>query len=249
MNRKERMQEEFELEDEELAFRDYSHITSVISVNYSLMADELSQFGDFQEGVAVDLGSGLGDLAIEIARRYPKLTVIGVDISPKAISEAAKRAKEENLINVGFELQDVHKLKFTDNTIDLVVSHGSIHHWKDVSAAFSEIYRVLKSTGLAYLADLKRDAPRETVEEIKLSLPSRQAKGFINSIDAAYVPEELKEILYNLGIENFDVSQQRFSRETIFKNRQLLRKSLSRSAGYNKLSQTILIRKTPRVEN
>jgi len=244
MNKKERLEEEFELEDEEQVLRDYSHITSVISVNYCLMADELSKFGEFQEGVAVDLGSGLGDLAIEVARRHSRLTVIGVDISLKAIAEATKRAKEENLANVRFELQDVHKLGFADNSIDLVVSHGSIHHWIDVSGAFSEIYRILKPAGLAYLNDLRRDAPQEIVEEVKISLPPSQAKGFINSIQAAYTPEELRAILSRLGIRDFEVSEQKFSRETIFKNLRILRQNSSRSADYNKLSLTILIRKS-----
>ena len=244
MDKRERIEEEFELESEEIALRDYSHITCVISVNYCLMADELSKFGEFQEGVAVDLGCGLGDLAIEVARRHLRLTVIGVDISLKAITEAAKRAKEENLDNVRFELQDVHRLGFADNSIDLAVSHGSIHHWRDAAASFSEIYRVLKPGGLAYLNDLRRDAPQEIVEEVKTSLPPSQAKGFINSIQAAYIPEELRTMLSGLGIRDFEVSEQKFSRETIFKNIGILRRNSSRSADYNKLSQSILIRKS-----
>ena len=131
-----------------------------------------------------------------------------------------------------------------DNSIDLVVSHGSIHHWRDVQAAFSEIYRVLKPGGLAYLNDLRRDAPQEIVEEVKTSLPPSQAKGFINSIQAAYIPEELRTMLSGLGIRDFEVSEQKFSRETIFKNIGILRRNSSRSADYNKLSQSILIRKS-----
>lgn len=55
--------------------------------------------------------------------------------------------------------------------------------------------------------------------------------------------EELKEILHNLGIKNFDVSAQRFSRDTILKNKDKLRQSSMRSLDYTKLSQTIIIRK------
>jgi len=243
MTIRERLQEEFEIEDEDQALQDYRHITSLLSVNYSLMADELGSLTCCREGLVVDLGCGLGDLGLEIAKRYPKLSVAGVDISQKAIDEAARRAKAEGIDNVSFELQDVHSLSFADRGIDIVVSHGSIHHWRDVSTVFSQIYRVLKPAGLAYLTDLNREAPEDIVEEVKSGLPESQAKGFINSVHAAYTCQELKEILNKLNIDNCDVSQQHFSRATIFKNRQLLRAASSRKADFNKLSHTVIIRK------
>lgn len=237
------MDEELELEHEDQAFQEYVYIASVISVNYFLIADELSKLGDFQVGFAIDLGSGLGDLAIAVAKRYLQLKVKGIDISQKAISEATNRAEKENLTNVDFQLADVHNLSFNDNSVDLIVSHGAIHHLRDVTKVFSEIYRVLKPGALAYLTDLRRDAPQEIVDEVAASLSENQAKGFINSVKASYVPEELREILVNLGIRDFCVSGQSFSRETIIKNKDMLRKSSMRKADYTKLSQTVVIRK------
>ncbi|HOX54340.1 MAG TPA: class I SAM-dependent methyltransferase [Candidatus Omnitrophota bacterium] len=243
MEKRERLEEEFELEDESEAFAEYDFITSFIAVNYSLMADELAKLGNFEEGVAVDLASGLGDLAIEVAKRYPKLRITGVDISGKAVQKAGERAKKEELDNLDFEVGDVHKLSQKDNSVDLVVSHGGIHHWKDVSRAFSELYRVMKPGALAYLSDLRRDAPDEIIKEIEQNLPPVQAKGFINSIRAAYLPDELRKILETVGIKNPSITDQTFSRETIMKNKELLRKSAMRSANFSKLSQIVIIRK------
>ncbi|MBM3249187.1 MAG: class I SAM-dependent methyltransferase, partial [Candidatus Omnitrophica bacterium] len=241
INKRERLEEEFELEDESQAFVEYDYITSFIAVNYSLMADELAKLGDFEFGVAIDLACGLGDLAIEVAKRYPKLRITGIDISEKAVEKARERVKEEGSDNLDFEIGDVHKLSQEDNSVDLVVSHGGIHHWKDVSRAFSEIYRIMKPGGLAYLSDLRRDAPDEIVKEIEQSLPPAQAKGFINSVRAAYAPEELNKILESVGIKNFSITDQAFSRETIMKNKELLRKSKMMSSNFSKLSQIIII--------
>lgn len=243
MERRERLEEEFELEDEEQAFKDYAYIAFILSVNYSLIADELSKLGNFQKGLGIDIGTGLGDLAIEVARRYPALKVTGIDISQKAIETATNRAKQENINNVNFQLADVHNLPFEDNSVDLVLSHGTIHHLKDPSKAFQEIYRILKSNGIAYLTDLRRDAPRDIVKEVEKNLPLSQAKGFINSIHASYIPQELKDILIKLGIKNFDVSEQKFSRDTIFKNIDKLRKTPMRNVNYTKLSQIAIIKK------
>lgn len=241
--RKGRLEEEFEIESEVEAFKDYAYISSILSANYNLIADELSKLGDFQTGLALDIGTGLGDLAIEIAKRYPQLKVIGIDISQRAIEEATKKAKHENLGNVTFRLQDVHNFSFQDGSVDLVASHGAVHHFKDLNRAFSEIYRILKPNGLAYITDLRRDAPKDVVKEVEDNLPSSQGKAFLNSVDAAYTPEELREILVKLKINNFNISGQRFSRDTIMKNKDKLRKSSMRGLDYTKLSQVIIIRK------
>jgi ubiquinone/menaquinone biosynthesis C-methylase UbiE len=243
MLRKERLEEEFESESEEQAFKDYLGVTNIISVNYSLIADELSCLGDFQEGLAIDIGTGLGDLAIEIARRYPKLKIIGVDISQTAITEAARRIEGQYLNEVSFQLGDVHSLPFSDLSVDLVVSHGAIHHLKDLSKVLFEIYRVLKPNALAYLSDLRRDAPEDIIRQVKMSLSASQAKAFLNSINASYIPEELRQVFDKLRIKDYSISDQKFSRDTISKNKYKLRSSSMRKADYTKLSQTIIIRK------
>jgi len=240
MRKRERLEEEFELEGEGHVFKEYSFIASVISVNYSLIADELSRLGDFQKGYAIDIGTGLGDLAIEIGRRYPELRVIGIDISRSAVTEATSKVKSHNLDNIRFQLTDAHNLSFKDNSVDLVVSHGSIHHLKDCPRAFLEIYRVLRPGASAYLTDLRRDVPPGIVKEVADNLSRSQAKGFINSIHASYIPQELNDILTNLKIKNFHISGQKFSRDTILKNKDKLRNSPMRSFDYTKLSQTIV---------
>jgi len=40
----------------------------------------------------LDLGTGTGELAIRIAKKFPKSEVIGLDISPDMINEAKKKA-------------------------------------------------------------------------------------------------------------------------------------------------------------
>src|SRR4030042_1902559 len=164
-----RLREEFELAGEEEAFQDYAYVTEVIAINYRLMADELPGLGNFQKGLALDLGTGLGNLAVEAGKRYPQLQVIGIDISEQAVKEAGKKAASAQLINVAFQLGDVHKLAFADASVDLVISHGVIHHLRDISAFFLQIYRILKPGALAYLVDLRRDAPDELVKEIAAS--------------------------------------------------------------------------------
>lgn len=243
MAKRERIEEEFELDSEVEGFQEYSYITSVISITYNLIADELANLGNFQEGLALDIGCGLGDLAIEVARRYPKLHIMGADISGEAIKKANNKAKNNSIDNVRFEFADVHNLPYRDFCFNLILSHGSIHHWKEPLRAFKEIFRTLKRGGLAYLTDLRKDAPIEIVKEVEKNLPAAQAKAFMHSVNASWTPTELKQILTQAGITDFSITEQKFSRQTIFKNRELLRKATMRNADYTKLSQATLIRK------
>jgi SAM-dependent methyltransferase len=49
----------------------------------------------------------------------------------------------------GIILAEVQAIPLQDASMELVVSRGSVPFWGDLPAAFSEIYRVLKSGGVA----------------------------------------------------------------------------------------------------
>ena len=43
------------------------------------------------------------------------------------------------------------QITFADNSIDLVVSRGSVFFWEDMEKGISEVYRVLRPGGWAYI--------------------------------------------------------------------------------------------------
>ena len=243
MSAKERLEEEIGVSSEEEAIREYIGIANIIGITYSLIADHISEFIQLKHGPAIDLGTGLGSLAIEIAKRYPYLKVIGLDISESILKQAKKYADEQNISNIAFKVCDVHSLDFPDNSAELIVSQGSMHHWRDVKRALKEIYRVLMPAGLAFISDLKADAPAEVVGEVVGLLNKAQAKGFMNSINASYLPKEVEGMLNDLGIIDYSVCEQKFSRRVIIKNLDKIRKSANRFDRYNKLHLNILIKK------
>ncbi len=116
---------------------------------------------DLPGGTILDLGTGPGRLAIETALRNPKANVIGIDISAAMVSLARKKAR--GVPNVVFRVMSVERLFFPDNTVDLVVSTASLHHWRNPDLALEEIYRVLRTGGRVFLYDLRSDASRREV--------------------------------------------------------------------------------------
>jgi len=99
--------------------------------------------GKMRSGIIVDLGSGTGYLSIEIAKGAPSLQVYGIDLSRQMIKIARCHAK--GVENAQFEFGNATSLSFGDDSIDFMVSTGSLHHWKKPAKVFDECYRVLKT--------------------------------------------------------------------------------------------------------
>jgi ubiquinone/menaquinone biosynthesis C-methylase UbiE len=107
-------------------------------------------------GVIVDIGCGPGMLAAALARRSAAVLVVGVDLSAPMLALAARRARHER--RVAWVQANAARLPFADESIDVVVSVGSLHHWRDPVAGINQIHRCLRPGGWAWIFDGYRDA-------------------------------------------------------------------------------------------
>nr|BBH92156.1 hypothetical protein KTA_03550 [Thermogemmatispora argillosa] len=74
-----------------------------------------------ETGRVLDLACGPGGWALELAFRFPKAEVLGVDISPQVIEYARAQAWSRGLSNVSFQVMDVMEpLAFPDGSFDLI---------------------------------------------------------------------------------------------------------------------------------
>ena len=104
----------------------------------------------------LELGSGPGELAIEIAHRLPCGEVVGIDLAQAMIDRAAERTRAAGLDQrVRFQLADAAALPLAEASFDVVVSTLSLHHWSDPAAVFGEIGRVLRPGGTGLIYDLR----------------------------------------------------------------------------------------------
>lgn len=96
----------------------------------------------------VDIGPGPGDLLVELRRLSPDASLTGVEPSAQMRAIAASR----DIVEV--EGRAEH-LPLADESVDLLLSTLSSHHWDDAAAAFAEIGRVLRPGGEARIYDLR----------------------------------------------------------------------------------------------
>ena len=96
-------------------------------------------------GVALDVGSGPGNVTASLARAAgPDGVALGVDISEPMLERAVRN---EAGPQVGFLRADAQRLPLRDNTIDAVTSMAVFQLIPDPAAALGEIARVLRPGG------------------------------------------------------------------------------------------------------
>src|SRR5581483_5842934 len=104
----------------------------------------------------LDIACGPGGWALEVARAYPKMHIIGVDISQTMIRYADALADSRGYGNIQFGIMDVTKtLDFPDNSFDFVNSRmlaGFMpkNGWPQL---LQECMRVLRPGGIVCLTE------------------------------------------------------------------------------------------------
>jgi SAM-dependent methyltransferase len=122
--------------------------------------DHLASFEAALEGVepapsrALDLGTGTGDGALALARRFPNAEVVGVDLSPEMVEHARRKLPSELAGRVRYEQADSARLPYPDGAFDLVGLANMIPF-------FDELARVLAPGGAAVFGF--SDGPRTPI--------------------------------------------------------------------------------------
>ena len=176
---------------------------TVLRPVYGPLAEEIVNEYDLagKQGVGMDIGSGPGDLIIELCERTRGMFWIHVDINPHCAPlflETAERAGVSNQVRA--VVADVQSLPFEDNYADVVVSRGSFQFWQDKRTAFGEIYRVLKPGGTALIGrGFPETLPLPFAREI------RRKKNGGPHYDVAETAAMLRSVMDALGIRDYQI--------------------------------------------
>ncbi|MBN2381071.1 class I SAM-dependent methyltransferase [candidate division WOR-3 bacterium] len=146
----------------------------------------------FENGRVLDVGSGGGEMLIEIVKELPGLEGVGVDLSEPLIGMAGKKAEEAGIADrIKFIKGDVQNMPFKDDSFDAVISLNVFHVLPDPVAMLDEVERVLKPDGRFGLSDIKR------------SWLGRLMK----MLATAYSVEEVREILKRSKLRSWKIEE------------------------------------------
>lgn len=94
---------------------------------------------------ALDLATGTGDLAIEVAQRYPEAQIVGLDPSSRMLEVGRRKIEQLRLgKRIEFVQGDAQSLPFPDQSFDAITMAFGIRNVPDRTAALSEIARVAR---------------------------------------------------------------------------------------------------------
>ncbi|NVN92118.1 MAG: class I SAM-dependent methyltransferase [Desulfuromonadales bacterium] len=131
---------------------DYNSIALGINAPiYSFYAGRILEKTGIASGLCLDVGCGGGYLGLALAR-ITTLDFVFIDASPEMLSCATVNIATHNLTTrAATLLGQVQAIPLPDESVDLVISRGSIPFWDELPTAFREIKRVLKPGGCGYI--------------------------------------------------------------------------------------------------
>jgi len=168
---------------------------------YPVIAEQIKQKTGIITGKCLELGCGGGYLGIALAR-ITDLQIILLDTSREMLNVAAS-----NISDCGLEARmqtlqaDVQEIPLEDQSVDLIISRGSVFFWEDQQTAFEEIYRILTPNGVAYVgggfgtAELRKQVAVEMEkrdknwnEENKKRIGEHAPEAFQSKLEKAKIP-------------------------------------------------------------
>jgi demethylmenaquinone methyltransferase/2-methoxy-6-polyprenyl-1,4-benzoquinol methylase len=109
-------------------------------------------------GLALDVGTGTGDMALEL-RQQGAAGVVGVDFSAEMVAAARCKADAPGSTPLSWALADALRLPFRDTTFDCLTNAFLLRNLADLRAGLAEMARVLKSGGRLVCLDMTRPPP------------------------------------------------------------------------------------------
>ena len=140
--------------------------TGMFQRHYELVAKHI--LGFCAQGSLLDVGTGPGWLLLKLHEQCPNMKLVGCDVSAPMVVKTRKNIAEAGFSDL-IEVRDSNadQMPFADAFFDIVVSTGSIHHWKVPVKGLNEVYRVLKPGGYALMYDLVSDTPEPIFDEMR----------------------------------------------------------------------------------
>jgi len=145
----------------------------------------------------LEVGCGMGMDLAELAKLGCQVT--GIDLSPQSLQVAQRYF---TLLGLKAELRvsNAEALDFRDATFGVVYSFGVLHHTPNIERALSEVYRVLRPGGTAFLMLYSRYSLNNLVH-VLLRIPYESPRNWQTDapITRTFSKRELQHLLRNFA--------------------------------------------------
>lgn len=118
-------------------------------------------------GPALDVATGTGDLAFDLARKPQVTEVVGLDFTPEMLALAGGKAREKGLAGrVGYLVGDAHAIPLPDEHFICATVGFGVRNFIDVPRALGEMARVVTRGGRVVVLEIVRAESRGAVSRL-----------------------------------------------------------------------------------
>ncbi len=174
---------------------DIRAINRLFEAFYPFLARQIADVYGREGGLALEIGPYGPGISIELAKLYPRLSIVVGDDSPDALAYLREAVRAASL-GERIEVKEVDKfdLPFPEATFDLVVFRGALFFWEDEARILREIYRVLKPGGVGVAGGgFGAETPEELIEVVADEVPElnrRLGKKTLSDVEVNTILEE-----------------------------------------------------------
>ena len=137
---------------------------------YEYLASVIQRYTLSPYPLILDLGAGPGLLSVEIFRKIPQATIIGIDPLIKMLQLAKGNVKNTDFQTFEPIVGVSENIPLKNSTVDVIASRFSLPYWIQPNKSFEEMMRVLKPGGKVVLEELNRDFPTWKLFCIKIHM-------------------------------------------------------------------------------
>ena len=137
----------------------------------------------------------------------------GLDISRSFVGIARENASKAG-VRVDFEHGDAADLPFPDTQFDFIVCRAAFKNFSNPVGALNEMYRTLNEGGRALIIDLRRDAPKKTIDQYVDTIGLSWWDSFITKWTfelmlkrRAYLKDEIMDLVSKTPFEHLAIEE------------------------------------------
>ena len=157
--------------------------------------------GDLSGGPALDVATGTGDFAFDLARKQSVSRVVGLDYTPEMLAVAVDKARRNGLAEkLTLVVGDAHALPFPDEHFICATVGFGVRNFVDVPQAIREMARVVRPGGRVVTLEILRIEGKGPLSRL-FPLYFRRVTPRLGALLAgdreaySYLPESVQEFL------------------------------------------------------
>jgi len=192
----------FERVPEKELMDDVSQATAYANANFEepheFFVELLNSYvSNLNHSKLLDIGTGDGDIAIRVAKKFNDSSIYGFDGSLPMLDLAKRKINENNLSErIHIEHSLIQDSPYKEISFDGIICNSVLHHVNDTKSYWNYVINKAKEKSWFFIMDLARPnsiSQAESLVMLYAKNESNQLKlDFYNSLLAAYTIEEVK---------------------------------------------------------